>query len=156
MKMLKGESAMWNHDKSLVLSILSVKIFFVLWCILLIGGYFITKAYVEYMDAPNLIIPILPALYACLIPAFFILLDLYKVLMNIRNEEVFVIQNEKHLRRISWACIVVAMITIVSAFGYLPFLFIAVAFGFFGLLIRIIKNIVAQAIVLKMENDYTI
>lgn len=147
---------MWSRDKSLMLSILSVKIFFVIWVVLLFGGYFISDAYVEYMDAPNLIIPILPALYACLIPAFLILFDLYKVLINIRKDDVFIVQNVKNLRRISWACIVIAIITLISAFGYLPFLFIAVAFGFFALLIRIIKNIINQAVELKMENDYTI
>lgn len=147
---------MWNRDKSLKLSILSVRIFFIIWLILVFGGYYIAHAYVEYTGAPNLIIPILPALYICLIPAFFILYHLHQVLMNIRNDQVFIYQNARGLRIISWACITIAIITVVAAFGYLPFLFLAVAFGFFALLIRIIKNIITQAIEIKTENDYTI
>lgn len=147
---------MWNRDKSLTLSIISVRLFFLVWIILLFGGYFISDAYVTYMDAPDLIIPILPALYLCLLPAFVILYDLHQVLLNIRKEQVFMYQNVRSLRMISWACMMIALITVIASFGYLPFLFIAVAFGFFALLIRIIKNIIAQAIVIKNENDYTI
>lgn len=147
---------MWDHDKSLLLSIISVRIFIVIWFIFLFGGYFICNFYVEFTNVQDKIIPILPALYLCLVPAFIILYDLNKVLVNIRKEEVFNDCNVHGLRRISWACLLIAAITVVSAILYLPFLFISIAFGFLALLIRIIKNIIAQAIEIKTENDYTI
>lgn len=147
---------MWNRDKSLQLSIISVKIFFIVWLVLLFGGYFICKFYVEFTGIPDKIIPILPALYVCLVPAFIILYDLNHVLMNIRKNQVFINQNAHCLRRISWASLLIAAITLISAFGYLPFLFVSVAFGFLALLVRVIKNIIVQAIEIKKENDYTI
>ena len=48
------------------------------------------------------------------------------------------------------------MICVVSCAYYIPFFFVAIAAGFVGLIVRVIKNVFAEAIALKDENDFTI
>ena len=57
---------MWNKDHSLQLSIWAVRIFFGLWVIFTIFGYFIVKAYVEYNGSVHAFEVILITLYCCL------------------------------------------------------------------------------------------
>jgi hypothetical protein len=60
------------------------------------------------------------------------------------------------LRNISWCCAFGALICIVSQFYYKPWLFIGVAAAFASLIVRIVKNIVEKAVILKEENDLTV
>ncbi|MEG0735363.1 MAG: hypothetical protein RR441_00745 [Longicatena sp.] len=69
---------MWNSDKSLTLSILCVKIFFIIGIIFCIGGYPFTKAYVDYVQKPNAFYTILITGYVCLFLAFFIFAQIIK------------------------------------------------------------------------------
>ena len=43
-----------------------------------------------------------------------------------------------------------------SCLYYLPFIAVAIAAGFMALLVRIVKNIIQQAIDMKAERDLTI
>ena len=150
---------MWDRDKSLLLSIVAVRIFFVIWIVLLLGGYTICSYYAILMEEYGVMVPLISlvlTLYLCLLPAFVILYDLNSVLMRIRKEEVFIPSNVYSLRRISWSCIIVASITVLFSVMYVSLLFVAVAFAFLALLIRVIKNIFVQAMEIKKENDYTI
>ena len=49
-----------------------------------------------------------------------------------------------------------AFILLVSGFYYILFVIGAVAAGFFGLILRVVKNVIEQAVILKNENDFTI
>ncbi|NLB53899.1 MAG: DUF2975 domain-containing protein, partial [Syntrophomonadaceae bacterium] len=59
-------------------------------------------------------------------------------------------------RRISWSCFLGAVIALVSVFYYNSWLFVAVAAAFMGLIVRVLKNVFAQAVELKNESDYTV
>ena len=69
---------------------------------------------------------------------------------------MFVTRNVESLRRISWSCIAGGLICFVSGFYYIPWFVVAVAAAFMGLIVRIVKNMVAQAVELKSDSDYTI
>ncbi len=88
--------------------------------------------------------------------AALLLVFLYKLLHNISAEEVFVAKNIKLLRGISWLCIGGAVICAFSALYYLPWGLVGLAAVFVGLIVRVVKNVMAQAVQLKEENDYTI
>ncbi|MGX8835617.1 DUF2975 domain-containing protein [Amedibacillus sp. YH-ame6] len=147
---------MWNSDKSLTLSILCVKIFFIIGIIFCIGGYPFTKAYIDYVQKPNAFYTILITGYVCLFLAFFIFALLHKLLKNIQNDVVFEEENTRHLRRLSWLCMGVAIVCAISSIGYIAFFLVSIAFAFIALILRVVKNVISEATLLKQENDFTI
>lgn len=147
---------MWNHDRSLLLSLYTVRIFFIAWLIAALSGYFIVEAYTRSLHITDRFLPILLAAYGCLIFGLFILLHLHSILVHIKENQIFIHENVHALRRISWHCMGIALVSFVASIYHLPYLIVCVAFAFVGLIVRIVKNIIAEAIVLKEENDYTI
>ena len=95
--------------------------------------------------------------YASIAPALIALLALDMVLRNIRKELVFVRVNVKGLRIISWCCFAIAIIMLCGEpfISYVLF-FVAATAAFFGLLMRVVKNVIDAACEIKDENDYTI
>ena len=85
-----------------------------------------------------------------------ILHSLLKLLFNIKNEKIFIPQNANCLRTVSWCCFAIAVITFVGGFFYMPFMFVAAAGGFTGMLLRVLKNVMQSAVELREENDLTI
>lgn len=147
---------MWNKDHSLQLSLWAIRIFFVLWICFCAFGYFIVKAYVAYNHVYEAFEAILITLYLCLAVAIFLLFDLYKLLTNIKQDQIFIYDNVNCLRRISWLCIIVGIITLVSTIQYMPFILVSITFAFIALIVRVVKNVIEQAIFIKEENDFTI
>lgn len=154
--LLKEGASMWNHDYSLKLSIWALRCFFLAWCAFTLFGYFITKSYVNYNGILEAFPVILITLYLCLAVAIFLLYDLHRLLHNLQMEQVFISENISYLRQISWLCMSVALITLVATLGYVPFILVAVTFAFIALIVRVVKNVFAEAMVLKEEHDYTI
>ena len=92
----------------------------------------------------------------CLGTGLFILFLLHKLIQNIEKEEIFTQQNIQVLRIASWLCFVEAVILLISASYYFPWLFVAGVAAFVGVIVRIIKNVFCQAQLIKEENDFTI
>jgi hypothetical protein len=98
----------------------------------------------------------LSTIYSGSVPATILLFCLYRLLHQIEIDQVFIIANVEYLRRISWSCFAGAIICFVSIPYYFPWIFVAVAAAFMGLIVRVVKNIVAQAVKLKNESELTI
>lgn len=81
---------------------------------------------------------------------------LYKILFNVKKKRVFVPENVKYLNILSWLCIYVGIVCAVAMFKYLGFLFVGISAFFIGLIVRIVRNIIEEAITIKEENDMTI
>lgn len=94
--------------------------------------------------------------YCLLPPAFTALYFLYRLLDNISRSEVFTERNIFYMRVLSWSCFLAALICLLSAFYYRPFFLLAFGAGFMGMILRVVKNVFAQALLLKEENDFTI
>ena len=75
---------------------------------------------------------------------------------EIRKGEIFIRENVRRMRIISWCCACAAGVCALSALYYLPFAFVAAAAGFMALIVRIVKNAFEQAIAMKDELDLTI
>nr|WP_319487957.1 DUF2975 domain-containing protein [uncultured Caproiciproducens sp.] len=148
---------MWNCSKSLTLSIFCTRLFAVLLAIgvctapIIVNWYFGGSSGTQALHLPFRI-----TIYLCAIPGFILLYCLNALLKNIRAGSVFVDENTRMLRIISWSCIAVGIVTFAAGFYYVSFFLVAVACAFFALIIRVIKNIFEQAIELKSENDFTI
>lgn len=121
---------------------------------------FFTWFYTSYMGnteyAEGVIRIVVTAFYVCSPFAALALGMLIKLLVNILNEKVFVLQNVRLVRYVSWCCYVVAAIT--AAFGtrYFPLFTIAFAMAVTGTLLRVMKNLMQSASELREENDLTI
>lgn len=148
---------MWNARRSALLSSICTKVIILFMIGFLFAAPTLVKSYVTYtMKDPEIIHSLLVTMYACAVLGLAALVCLDRLLSNIRKEAVFVMANVKYLRLISWCCFIVSIILLLSGSYYLLFLIIAVAAAFFGLILRVVKNVIEQAVMIKDENDYTI
>ena len=90
------------------------------------------------------------------LPVLLAFYGLYKMLSNIQQGVIFSKQNTSSLRLVSWACFFAAVILLVAALNWPILVFASGVIGFLGLFVRVIKNMLSEAIVLKEENDFTI
>ncbi len=155
---------MWNRKRSVTLSVIVCFIFVaILTAGLFLGPWAVTKWFVAYrgwsveLPAIKAILSIFCACYyPCSVFAYLTLYSLLKLLFNIKKDQIFITQNVKYLRRISWCCFAVAVITLVGGVFYIPFCCISVAAAFVGLMLRVVKNVMQNAIEIKAENELTI
>jgi type III secretory pathway component EscV len=148
---------MWNPAKSVILSAVCTKAAIVLVMIAALAMPYLIPTYVNYTGKTAEIIPsLLITVYACAVPGLVSLICLNRLLTNIRQEEVFAEKNVRLLRILSWCSFAVAVILLVSGFYYILFVIMAVCAAFLGLILRVIKNVFEQAIIIKQENDFTI
>lgn len=94
--------------------------------------------------------------YPSAVFAGIILYSLLKLLFNIKKGEIFIRANVTCLRIVSWCCFIIGIITFVGCFFYMPFMFIAAAGGFLGMLLRVLKNVMQSAVEIREENELTI
>ena len=149
---------MWNDKKSLILS----KIFVVLFMALLLVCAVLAPRLVTRLLSLSVQAVIagktlfLVTIYTGLAAAAWLLVCLYILLQRIDEERVFVKENTACLRQISWCCFAGAAICLASALYYVPWVAVGVAAAFMGLIVRVVKNVVAQAVALQDDADFTI
>lgn len=155
---------MWNRKHSVTLSILVCFIFAAVLTIGLFLGPWAVKMWFYFYRgmAPdgeelfNLLALFKVCFYSCVPFAYITLYSLLRLLFHIKADEIFITENVRYLRRISWCCFAVALITGMGGVQYIPFLFIAIAAAFVGLLLRVVKNVMQSAVIIKTENELTI
>ena len=155
---------MWNRKRSVTLSLVVCFIFAVIltaglflgpWAVKMWFGFF--RDWSEDSAAMQDMLTLFNAcFYPCAVFAYVTLYSLIKLLFNIRKDEIFIMPNVRYLRRISWCCFAVALITLIGGLFYIPFLFVAVAAAFVGLMLRVVKNVMENAVEIKAENELTI
>lgn len=149
---------MYNKYKSNVISIIATFIF----AALIIAACFLLPFFVKiYLEnARQTVAGIKPALYICLyssaLPSLLISYLLLRLLFNIRKNVVFDRKNVKYVRYISWCCFAVCAAFFALGF-FIPFSFvISFAAAFIGLVVRVAKNLLNEAVDIKEENDLTV
>lgn len=82
---------------------------------------------------------------------------LVKLLLLVKKHLVFTDRAVSCLRTISWCCFLEAGLCALSAILYFR-IHLALFFvtGFLGLVLRVVKNVIEEAVALKAENDFTI
>lgn len=149
---------MWDDRKSLSLSRLCIILFM---CVLIVTDIFspwIVRRFVDFSRAgisgtePYFLITI----YVGTLPAAYLLYSMLRLLDRIKSDQVFIMENVERIRGISWSCFAGAIISLISTFYYFPWIFVAVAAAFMGLIVRVVKNVVAKAVELQDEMDYTV
>ena len=149
---------MWDDKKSLILS----KTCVVLFMALLLAGVifaprivssFVKRSATASVDNRTLF---LITIYTGCVPAGALLVFLYMLLRRISSGSVFVKENTASLRYISWCCYAGALICLTSTLYYIPWFAVGVAAAFMGLIVRVIKNVIAKAVSLQDDADFTI
>lgn len=155
---LKEGGIMWNDKRSIGLSKVCILLFMFLLVAIAVFAPWLTRWFLGFSRAElagvgNLF---LATIYAGFIPAAYLLYSLFGLLRRIEAEQVFITLNVEVLRRISWCCFAGAGIGLFSACYYFPWFFVAVAAAFMGLIVRVVKNVMAKAVELQNEVDYTV
>ncbi|MCD7872439.1 MAG: DUF2975 domain-containing protein [Clostridiales bacterium] len=163
---------MWNRDKSAKLTLIIVRLCYVLLALAVVAVpiYFKTELNIFYSvlggeTAKNESALVIIAPFYSVVPAgYCALICLDKLLVNIKKEFVFCSENVRLMRIIGWRCFYAGFVgtfSFILAYlcrGIMPVLFIILACGefFMGLILRVVKNTFDAAIKLKEENDLTI
>lgn len=150
---------MWNSKKSVVLSYvvcIFLLILILLACVL--APFYLSKFFgmlniEEHTVKYN---TFMCCLYPCSFFGIVAVLSLMAMLKRIYKEHPFCRQNVISLKIISLCCFLVALITFLGSFYCRTFIFIAVAAGFFGLILRVVKNVIQRATEIQRENDLTV
>ncbi|MGE5389632.1 MAG: DUF2975 domain-containing protein [Deltaproteobacteria bacterium] len=148
---------MWSGERSIGLSKFCVLAFMFILLATVVSAPWLTPWFVGYSETmPGTEKFFMATIYIGAIPAAYLLYSLLQLLRRIEAGQVFITENVECLRRISWSCFAGAGVAATSGFYYPPWLFIFVAAAFMGLIVRVVKNVVAQAVALKDEADYTV
>ncbi len=148
---------MWNGERSISLSKFCILFFIFALIAVVVSAPWLTRWFVDFSYVPKETEwYFLATIYVGSIPAGYLLYNLFYLLRRIESDQVFIAKNVECLRRISWSCFAGAGVAFASGFYYLSWLFVFVAAAFMGLIVRVVKNVVAQAVALKDEADYTI
>lgn len=149
---------MWNGEKSTSLSKLCILIFMGVLIVIAVTGPWLTRWFIGFSRAEleETVPYFIATIYTGFFPAAYLLYSLLRLLGRIEAEQVFIKENVELLRRISWSCFVGAAISLVSTFYYFPWVFLFIAASFMGLIVRVVKNVVAKAVELQDEVDYTV
>ena len=139
----------WSSKSSIWLSRLCVVVFGLVALAILVSAPWLVKGFVQFSraglenKAEGLL---LATIYTGGVPAVYILWA----------GKVFIPQNVQLLRRISWGCIAGALICLASGLYYVLFFVIAACAAFMALIVRVVKNVFQQAVLLQEDADYTI
>ncbi|MEG2769257.1 MAG: DUF2975 domain-containing protein [Oscillospiraceae bacterium] len=149
---------MVKNKHSILLTRICVYAFMAVDFACILGGYYVIKWFLSFSRAEiqGLFVPFAITAYSSAVLVTFVLFLLEKLLRNIDKDNVFIDQNVAIIRICSWCCIGEAVICAISTVYYFPFIFLAVAAAFMGLILRVIKNVIEKAIEIKNENDLTI
>lgn len=79
-----------------------------------------------------------------------------KLLMNIQKEAVFTEENVKLLAIIRSCCLGVFVVCLAAGCFFFPLLLVAAVIGFLGLMMQVLKQVMAQAVAIREENDLTV
>lgn len=152
---------MWSKTKSLFLSRILTAVTAGLFLIL---TFFVPAVAMWYEDISNgigliptsIVLPFCICMYIAEFLGFCALWSLYRLLENINKDKVFIAENTRCLRLISWECMLAGAAFAVIGLWRFVFFMPALMAVMFGLIMRVLKNVFEKAVEIKSENDYTI
>ena len=95
-------------------------------------------------------------LYVCNVPGFVLIFCMDKLLRNLRQGIVFDSRNVRLLGIVSICCFIACAVCLVGCTRIFFLGFVALAAGFVGLIVRIVKNVFSAAIDMRSELDLTV
>ena len=152
-----GGEIRWNTSKSLILSRVMVYVFMAAMAAAVIMLPEMLKWYFGSLRKdPSLLVPLMIGLSVSAAWGFGALYCLDRLLRNMARSQVFIPENVRYLRALSWCCFAVSALFFVFCFYYLLGVILAVLAAFAGLIVRVVKNVFKQAVDLQRDNDLTV
>ena len=146
----------WTAEKSLFLT----RILTAAMLLTAAGALFVVPAIARWYEALSGCGPagtvLRASLYFSILTGIAALCILLKMLSNLAKQKMFVEENVRCLRLISWCCFLIAAVWLfLGAFRRIAFCvgFVSV---FAGLIVRVMKNLLETATAMREEQDYTI
>ena len=96
------------------------------------------------------------AFYLSAVPTAASLICILKLLVNIRRDQPFLLENITLMSVVSWCCLPVAAACGAAGIWYMPLIFITAAMLFLFLIVRVVRGCFISAFYLKEENSLTI
>ena len=95
--------------------------------------------------------------YYCSLPLILLVLrEVRRLLLRIRKDAVFVGENVRSLAVIRSCCMGIFAVCFVAGCFFFPLLLVAAVLGFLRLMMQVLKQVMAQAVALREENDLTV
>ena len=79
-----------------------------------------------------------------------------RLLGNILRGELFTLPNVRHIRTVRWCCLAVSVVCMGAAFGFPSLGFVSVIMLFLCMVVTVVGQVMAAAVVIREENDLTV
>ena len=158
------KETLWNSKKSIILTKFCILALMVISVIMMFCGRYLISRFLSMTGGAKINISnefsfyiITFISYILGIIALLTLFCMLKFIVNLENDLVFVPQNIKWLRFISYGCLSAGSLLIITTVIYHKlYIVLSLAALFMMLIVRVIKNAFEQAVKMKEELDLTI
>lgn len=147
---------MQRKNRSLKLSIAFTTMFAIALTILTLFAPWIVEFLCIFFHRNHLIKFLTVVTYLAVPVGWGAIVILYKILLNVDKGNVFEEENVKYLSVLSWLCIYVGVLSAFSSLRFIMFILVSISALFIGLIVRVVRNIIEEAISLKEDSDLTI
>ncbi len=79
-----------------------------------------------------------------------------QLLRNILQQQLFIMENVRHIRFVRWCCLAVSIICCIAAIGSPALLLLSLIMAFLFLVVTVVGQIVKAAVAIQEENDLTV
>ena len=83
-------------------------------------------------------------------------IKLYKLLKRVRKNQIFTDKSVSLIRGVSWCCIILCFLFFLLGIYFRLAFIVSLVAVFLGLCLRVVKNVIEQAVEIKSENDLTV
>ena len=146
---------MYTSEKSTKLTLFVTYVFYVLLVLMMIWCIPIAQWVVGSSGRLSTRAAVI-AFYVCCPAAWCALLGITRILKNVLKDQVFTDDTVKILRRLSWCCAFVALVSFIAFFFYKVFCVFSLGAALMMLILRVLKNVMAKAVEIKKENELTV
>ena len=158
------KETLWNSKKSIILTKFCILALMVISVIMMFCGRYLISRFLSITGGAKINISNEFSFYIITFISYILgtiaLLTLFcmlKFIVNLENDLVFVPQNIKWLRFISYGCLSAGSLLIITTVIYHKlYIVLSLAALFMMLIVRVIKNAFEQAVKMKEELDLTI
>ena len=147
---------MQRKNRTLTLSLAFTTIFAIALAILTLFAPWIVEFLCVLFHRDHLIKFLTVVTYLAVPAGWGAIIILYKILLNVDKGNVFEEENVKYLSILSWLCIYVGLLSGFASHKFVMFVIVSIAALFIGLIVRVVRNIIEEAILLKEDSDLTI
>lgn len=114
--------------------------------------------YAEYLRPLGTVekIAFLAAFYASVPAVLLALYEMDRLLKNILNSQLFVMENVRYIRVVRWCCLEVSLACLGGTFGFPALILLAGIMAFLCLVVTVVGQVMKAGVEIREENDLTV